>query len=351
MTGIGDGGRTPAVGEIKKTVIRLGSGTSGTPHFTIRAVSEEDQPAFNQKERPLVLFGAISVRLNHAVRLLYSGTRVQQLLCLDAADSSPSLDMLFSSFAPDALRGTTSFCNRALEFVHDTTALSAVEVCSISGEVISRTEFSALARKLPRAFISVAYASSETGMIGRSCPDAPLGAYHPVAGVCAEVIAVEDGVGELVVSTAAVKDHKTGDSARMLGPCACGKKVTFELLGRINFDFIRLAGATLFQKEFDRVAKELAVYVADYRAVAKKVFAGRQLHGKITLSVVPRAALRGKNNPEAFISKEFARRLFLTATQTLEDLVKQGAFLPLSVLVAEEFQHQNKEMKLRLHKE
>ena len=341
-----------STGKVKKTVIRLGSGTSGVPHFTIRPITEEPQGPFRDGRRFLLLYGGRSVRLNHVVRRLYGNDspHVEGVLSLDAADSGPSLEALFSEFAPDVLWGTPSFCERVTELVQDAKALHHVTLCIIGGEMVSRTKISALARKLPNAFISVSYSTAEVGIIGRACQSAPLGSYHPVPSVEIRLVAGADGIGEIVVCKEG-KEYRTGDSGRSLGECPCGEKITFELLGRTNFDFIRLSGATLFQEEFDRVSKELGMYIEDYRIEAWEEHIGERVCGKIELSILPHPALLERSNPEKFIAIEYARRLFLTPLKTLEALIAQGDFLPLSVVHVERFPSQEKNVRMRLRKQ
>lgn len=334
--------------DVKKTVIRLGSGTSGSPHFTIRRATTHDE-APQTILRPMILFGGLSVRLNHVIRRLYLGDPgLEAVVTVDAADLQPSFGDLFADFAPDTLMGTPAFCLRALAFP-DRRAISdsKVQLCMLSGEIVSRTKASAIAQKLPSAFISAGYATSETGLIGRSCPHAPLGAYHPVAGTVVRIAGAEDGIGEIVVNNEVIAECNTGDSGRMLDLCPCGQ-ATFEVLGRINFDFIRLCGATLFQEEFERVAKSLSVYLADYRVLAEEVIVEDRMCGKIEIFAIPRSIVRARNDPEGFLSEEFAHRLSLTPTRTLADLIEERLFLPLSVTFVDSFPQQSKEVKMRL---
>ncbi|NQV93234.1 hypothetical protein HQ403_01920 [Candidatus Kaiserbacteria bacterium] len=127
----------------------------------------------------------------------------------------------------------------------------------------------------------------------------------------------------------------------------CGDTITFELLGRRDFDFIKFLGTTLRQEEFERVATELEEYIVDFRGEVREVKEADELKGEITLKIVGTPKLQKMKNPEGFISNEISQRLFVTSSKTIEDMVSKEIYLPLKIQFVDNFEYQNKPIKLK----
>ena len=127
--------------------------------------------------------------------------------------------------------------------------------------------------------------------------------------------------------------------------CACGAAVTLEHLGRTGYDFVKVAGATLVREEFDRVALKLRAF-DDYRAQISTELQGQSIAGKIVLRIY-RSDGAGTEKLAQEIGELFSKELFVTQSQSLQDIVSKKLFLPLSVKWGQEpFPLKNKEIKL-----
>jgi phenylacetate-coenzyme A ligase PaaK-like adenylate-forming protein len=85
--------------------------------------------------------------------------------------------------------------------------------------------------------------------------------------------------------------YRTGDAARFVEePCTCGNSERrIEILGRINGDFIRIAGCEVRLEELDRVMKSLLPYLEPtYKLEVGENIQGHTTMGTLTLFVTKR---------------------------------------------------------------
>ncbi|MFZ2886925.1 MAG: hypothetical protein WA021_03845 [Minisyncoccia bacterium] len=173
---------------------------------------------------------------------------------------------------------------------------------------------------------------SELGPVSKDhCDCVPLNFFHPYPGVEIEIHEPDEhGVGDILIATTLyggyrLEGYASGDVGRIRAEkCPCGEAITFEVIGRRGFDFIKLAGALLVRAEFDRV---MAMFrsIQDYRVEASTTLAG-DFQGALTIR------LYSKEPPTEQLRREIEaslqEKLFLTQTNTLANLVARGAFKP-----------------------
>ncbi|MBI2618233.1 hypothetical protein HYW58_02155 [Candidatus Kaiserbacteria bacterium] len=345
----------------KDYIIRITSGTSGSnPVALARTRSNKvgTGPLFFYQgmRRVIAFWGTLNARLSRATQFLfYPEDGDYTVLAVDSRDLRPDLNDIFRDFKPEGLCGFPSFVVRALSFIHDTKILRDIRAVSFSGEALSEVQESFLRHKLPNATLENHYASAEIGCIsGKPCGYLLRNQYHPHGRVTLENVNLDsDGVGELLVSyhlgpSVYVNRYATGDAVRFLNTkCACGNPITFELLGRKNFDFIKFLGATFLREEFERVMSELSRYVKDYRGEAREIALSDTLVGELTLKVVGTPAFLDKKDRKEFLRDEISKRLFVTPSKTYANLVAEGLFLPLKIEITGSFEHCIKTVKLR----
>jgi phenylacetate-coenzyme A ligase PaaK-like adenylate-forming protein len=302
-------------------------------------------------------YGSHSMRLSHLNLTIMRNDNISSAaIFLDYSNINSDIDKLLTQFEPDSLCGFPSFVIRALEHINNPKLIQGIQTVRLIGESLSPQKLKIIQTKLPSASISLFYGVAEIGIISVFCKYLPLGYYHSVEGIKIELIDCdEDGIGQIIISASLsssvrVKKYKVGDLGRFIRlkkPCPCGREVTFEVLGRKNFDFIKLCGAVLTQKEFERVAGELKSLIIDFAGKARETMvSGERLKGEIFLEIIPTALLLKKGKKQKFLADEFSRRLFLTPTQTLSDLVKKDIFLPLRIVFKNELKKKTKDIKL-----
>ena len=285
-------------GDAKSYLIRTTSGTSGNePLFIVRKRKQANVGFFSGLRRVIGFFGVYNARLSHLSSSLMRKVNSKALF-LDYKDLDDNLESLIKQFKPDGFCGFPSYIIKSLEYINDPAILHQIQSVRLTGEALSKQKIGILKEKMPFASIQLFYAAAEVGFISSYCSKLPVSQYHPKAGTEVYLNNIDDdGIGELIINTslsdtAVIKDYEIGDVGRLIEkPCACGNPVTFEVFGRKNFDFIKLCGAILNQREFDRVMDELKEYVIDYRGFAKEVVINKtNLMGEITLEIIPNKA-------------------------------------------------------------
>ncbi|TSC63598.1 MAG: CoA ligase [Parcubacteria group bacterium Athens0416_74] len=320
--------------------IRMTSGTTtGRPFLTIwQKKSAAAWPHAAGMRRFIVAYGLLATRMSNVLSFRNNPENEGALvLPLDAGALNPSVERLLDDFAPDSFYAIPSFATRISDHMSEQSR-SSVHTLGFSGEPISKTLRDLFLSRFPKARQVITFATSETGVItGFPCDHLSPNQYHPREGVVIEVDEPDErGIGYLLISKdllfgKRMERYRIGDMARIVPEtCPCGQALTFEVFGRAGYDYIKVAGAILRREEFDRVASECAVLFDDYYAEAEAVVIDGKLKGKIVLTVY---RANGVASVEE-IAKEFSARVYLTASQTLEQLAEQEVFLPLTVIVS-----------------
>jgi phenylacetate-coenzyme A ligase PaaK-like adenylate-forming protein len=333
----------------KELMIRITSGTSAAgPLMRIFPVPQIAR--FGSSQRVLVLGGTRTLRLANALFQKSDGDEASAtVLALDISDLA-ILERIIAEFSPDRVVGLPSFVQRVFVGVEDSPS-QKVEQLLLFGERLSSGMREEFEKRFPRALIRIEYINAEMGRIGGFCPHLPLNHYHTLPKTPFMIYEPNsEGVGEIVVSqqlarSVYAEEYRTGDAGRIVKiDCPCGAEETFEMLGRIGYDYVRAGGAQLRIEEFERVAKDLDLYLQDFRAEVG------QKEGKwfIRLRVYPRGTLLHDATTLELFRSQFEKKLFVTASRTLAELVREEDFFPLEVECANEsFPLGNKTVKLR----
>lgn len=348
-------GKIPA----KQYGIRITSGTSGgAPLVRITRYYKRVPPRFKGMCKPVVLVGSQSNQLTNLLFFIQREDTFENatILFLEYKDLNVYLPGLLRDFNADNFLGLPSFLCRALAFINSKKILSRIKRTVFTGELYTNEISRILKEKLPLSEVSNQYACAEIGGIGNRCLYQPINFYHLTSkNIKIDLININDeGIGELVVSkqvsrSLKVNDYLIGDSARFINTtCPCGKTKTFEIIGRSGYDYIKLIGTQLHRAEFERIASKLELYIKDFRVIVTMKKVNGCLMGSILLRVLPKKLLLQEANPEDLIKSEFEKQLFVTANQTLGEVIKKGIILPLRVeLVNTSFPVKNKEVKLQ----
>ncbi|MCE9541461.1 hypothetical protein K8R03_02780 [Candidatus Kaiserbacteria bacterium] len=302
--------------------------------------------------RMLSTRGSLSTALNNAVFTKFRSRHFNaRILTLDRADYAADIMPLLSDFAPDGITGYPHIMSQLADYM-DAGTRDGVRSAEYVGEGLTASLNENLRRSFPRAKVSMAYMASEIGGIGRSCEFLPENQYHPLSGVTVEVLEPDDtGEGEVLVSKTIafgimVRQYRLADIGRIKpGTCRCGKPVTFEIVGRLGRDYVRLAGATFRRDLFDRIATANAELFEDYRIEAFLENDRGISRGKLIMKVYKKGGVGDASIRK--INERFLTGLYVTPTQTLGTLVKKGLFSPLEIVVVEQpFPDETKEAKI-----
>lgn len=334
--------------------IRTTSGTTGGAPLITAYRYPVSRGRLFKPSRTLQCYGSMSSRLFFAHLAHMRDTAGESVsLSLDGRDLGPGLERALDQFGAEIIAGYPSFVARASEHM-SAGARARVTGIRLSGEFVDSGLRRLFEERFANAGIIAIYVSAETGRLSTfPCGHLPLNSYHPAEGVTVEVLSADaSGAGELLISkngegSLPLVRYRIGDVGRIVdGACACGAPVTFEVLGRSGYDYLKLAGAIIRREEIDRVVRLCANDIRDFRLEASLVTRGDALKGYLELTAVP----TGADTPDALgrIREVFTRELRLTPTRALGALVEEGVFLPLSVRFVKELPAMGKDVRLSM---
>ncbi len=342
--------------DVKNYSIRMTSGTTGGGPFLTIWERKDGSSIASGSRRFMITFGPRAMRLSN---LLFFRTDPKNAGALamvaDVADAKAEDGHLVDEFAPDRIYGFPSFTARVAEHTSAETG-RGVNTIGLSGEALSKDVRGLFSEKFPNARIVMTWAAAEAGVISKPpCEFLKENQYHPRDEVHIDIQDPDEtGAGLLLISKTLygghrIEQYRTGDVARLLkAPCPCGETITFELLGRAGYDFIKLVGAILRREEFDRVVRLCTDHFDDYRVEAEQILDNGTLRGRVTLKIF-REAAPVEEDARRRIETTFAKNVFVSVTQTIADVVGQGIFLPFRVETSTEpFPRGSKDFKLSL---
>jgi|GEM_PF-3385427 phenylacetate-coenzyme A ligase PaaK-like adenylate-forming protein len=332
----------------------FGSGTTGNPpmitlrHLNLPAREYQLGVASGMRGIPLFTRDAQVRMISPMLGEDYNDET--EALILSTSDMDEHLEELLHDYRPERIGGFPTFLESVMS--HAPQSVRDIKNMDTGGEMTSEGAHAFLRRSSPHAEITQTYSSAQTGPLGLSCAHLKINQYHPVPGVSIEIESPdENGVGNILVSKPITKflsleRFPMGDSARSLPRCACGRSDAFEIAGRTDFDFIRIAGAVLHRKEFDRVIAALSSHIADYQVIAEEAREKDRMQGLVTLRIVPTPLCKKSDASGGWLGEELARLTFVTPSQTLADLIRKKLFRPLQIEFVDEIEHKFKKVHL-----
>lgn len=318
---------------------KITSGTTSEPLLSILDNPPRYFESLSSFRNYFVCHASRNIRLANALYVRYQKTQHPlRVLLLDPADLVPGFESLLADFSPDGIRGLPSLIIRASEHV-PIPITSGVAKMHLAGELFTEARVAFLREHFPKTEFSCMYMSAEIGMISEvPCGRLPFNYYHPRAGVVVEIDAPEQGgAGALLITTTLeegidVVRYRIGDSGRWHSErCSCGNPLTFEVLGREGYDYIKILGCVVRAEEGERIFAKYRELFDSYRIELEEIYRDNQVRGKLTLRVHGKRALVSDSEISAFID-DFNNSFFMTPTKTLAMLVHEGVFEPLVFL-------------------
>src|SRR5205807_172762 len=124
--------------------------------------------------------------------------------------------------------------------------------------------------------------------------------------------------------------------------CSCGQPYTLEMFGRIGYDFLKIAGATLYADFLDQTLIRAGINTDQYQLHVYEVIYRNRLTYKLILEVA-------QVKTDSQIVKKIEKNLYLSGRLTLGDLVKQEIFLPTEVKQVKDFNSKYKNLRIVSH--
>ncbi len=257
-----------------------------------------------------------------------------------------------------------------LYFLHpylvEKNTLNNIKFIRISGEMCSDEKFKLLKRLYSKAEFTAGYAATEIGVIGYQCEfleGKNAKDYHIADFIYPEIIDsntlknVEKGeVGELVLTTLDKKDfvairYRMGEEAKFLDKCSCGdKSPVVSILGRIGVDSISILGARFVRADLEKVFFSNDRILPDFKLHIYEKAVGLSITYEIVGHVVPKnKKYIGDSKFETKIATDIERKIRVSPTLNLSDLVRKGIFLPFKIKTVEELPQETKRRVFVVH--
>src|SRR3989338_443204 len=327
--------------EIRDLVIRVTSGTTDAPVVRIRSSATSDDEGI-EPGRVLLSFRPPDTQVGTLTKIFYNPPKrwADLFISVDPFSMDKKLAEVLHDLRPDATSGIEGTHAHLFETLNHKELFGGIVQFGLGSELSEKQEL-VLRRLFPNAHFLRWYRASEAGLLGvAKCRYLKRNQFHPVAEVTLEIADQdEEGIGRIVVSKrlrhGGFSRYDIGDRGKIIGICPC-EKLTFEVVGRA--DYIKIVGVLILQRECDRVVSELSMFVTDYRATVQENRKGKKTYGAIVMDIIPTEELLVQKNPERFIAGEISRRLFVTPSRTLGDLVAEEHFLPLQVHLVDAFE-------------
>jgi phenylacetate-coenzyme A ligase PaaK-like adenylate-forming protein len=272
----------------------------------------------------------------------------------------PHIADILHEFHPTILHGPPSLILKTIQKLGSsvTHAFKSLGHIFFSGELLTRAQFSLIVEQLPSADLIHAYTVTEIGLSGTGCPtltkkalgeDLTCSKVHPVSSYLYTILKPDDdGIGEIMLSKEGVGNYATGDMGKLEDElCPCGEARTLTIYGRYDFDLVHCAGATIHSSFLEDIFSDLSEYVRDFYAEVREIQTNIDTMGELTIYIVSTEKLRGMKKPEEFIKDHIARKLQVTKTRTLEDVVRDGIFYPPVIRIVDELPVMNKKIYLK----
>jgi phenylacetate-coenzyme A ligase PaaK-like adenylate-forming protein len=315
--------------------IRSTSGTSGqAPLFYLRTT------AYRHMAQQLVQAGARRKIYLWGYQHVVTHVENDRLAGLQTVICDPQQLMhhlpLVKAMKADTLAGTPSLLllfGQMLDRLEDRLQIRFLE---LTGEPARAQTLQALKQIFPLAKVFHLYAmgevGQETGTRGPDCECQDPGYFHlNPAGIYAESKDGELLVTQLNVPTAfPLTRYKTGDRVDWLSPdrCRCGHDgISFELSGRANVDFVRIAGIELRYEEIAAIVAAFGGAFAPYTEVKVRehISDGKQ-QVSLNVIVVPNDQRQSPAGLQQGLAEALLQKLRLSATTRLSDMVEAGHF-------------------------
>lgn len=162
--------------------------------------------------------------------------------------------------------------------------------------------------------------------------------------------------------------YKTGDGVQMEDfKCKCGASKRMRILGRINYDSVRIHGTFIYANLIEKTLLPFKKYLGSplWQLHVYEVIRGEKILPKLKLQLVGSEILKqvqayGSERPQArrddkresikkMIEEGVSQKLYLSPRKTLTDLVRESIFLPLEVEFVQEFQVKGKHRYIISH--
>lgn len=324
------------------------SGTSGTATVVLRSTADERgeqekirTAGYADGIREHLVFHSITIQKSNIWPVLEREDAFY--LYADHRDVGMAAEMM-TAVEPGCI-WTSPTLGVTLSEQVDEQARAGVKRLVMGGEPLSDERREILADRFPNAEMYLFYGLSETGHLGYQCDElAGSNTYHPHTDqILYEVIGPDDGSeGELVVtnmvsdSSAPFTRYRTGDRVR-IEEDACGcDEVAMTVLGRIEFDQLKISGLTVYRDHFEDALSTVADLVQqDYQIHLHEDGSDDDVVARMEVHLLPRTEADRSDHVRRQVEAGIMENFTVTANASWADLVEEGRLTPIQVRFVE----------------
>ncbi len=273
------------------------------------------------------------------------------LRCVGDAGNLAVSSRIAASVKVDGIETTPSLLYLFIPYLKEVYDLKKIKYISLSAEYTSRLRFDYFKKNFPNAYFNFASGSAEGRSLGYRCQYLSYKKdprfFHFYPGIYGEAIDGELILTSLQKSAFPVIRYKSGNQAIIRDEnCPCGQKVTLELLGRMQTDFVKIAGTIIHPQLIEKALMvvqdlieplyQLHIYEVEYRD---------RILPLLELKLIPK---KGKVD-QGKLKQVISESLYLSPTSSLKQLVEKGLFLPLKITLVEGIEIKGKERLIISH--
>ncbi len=253
-------------------------------------------------------------------------------------------------------------------FLKEKGLLEKIKYIKMFGEFCSNQRYQVLRTTYKNAYFSSHYISSEDWMRGWQCKylaEKSASIFHKFPGIYIESLDIKTGQeatlgtsGECVTTSLlkmpfVVIRYKTGDLITFIPQkCKCGsREPIFEVHGKIGINNLPLQGTMLTTSQFEKALDLLGNKIKrDFKVhIFEHINQGRIVY-RLEIHLVPKDSKLVANKQFATTAARLIQEnFFIGAKLTLNDAVKKGLFLPVTVKLVESIPFEQKRRAFEIH--
>ncbi|MDD2822458.1 MAG: hypothetical protein PHQ59_00045 [Candidatus Daviesbacteria bacterium] len=249
-----------------------------------------------------------------------------------------------------------------IPFLEKEYSLDNIKRISLIGEFCSKQKDLIFKKKFKNTRFIYNYGMSEAqgGAIGLSCgclDTLSTNYFHKSSNYYYEVIN-SSGDSELFLTNLYKNGfplirYKTGDAIEVEDyDCGCGQKERFKILGRINYDALKIHGVFIYADLVEKALLPFQQYLSSpkFQLHVFEDLEKEKIIPRLKLQLILKKGYQGKSEKLIkLIVKGFSEELYLSARRTLASLVSEEIFKPLEVEFINSFPMSSKHKKIVSH--
>jgi len=240
--------------------------------------------------------------------------------------------------------------------------LDNIKRISLIGEFCSKQKALVFKKKFKNSQFIYNYGMSESqgGAIGLSCEylnTFNTNYFHKSSNYYYEVVNTDED-SELLLTNLYKNGfplirYKTGDAIKIEDyECDCGQKERLKVLGRINYDAIKVHGTFIYADLVAKVLQRFEKYLSsqDFQLHVFENLEKEKIIPRLKLQLVLKKGYQGKpEKVKELMVKELSEGLYLSAKRTLASLVSEEVFKPLELEFINSFPVSGKHKRIISH--